>query len=180
MTELEKVLKVVCDTHNESKTVAKVIGSIRRVLIFKKETLKKTAISPVMIDELMLLREWYTKLNSTDELIKKEVSVALTKERWEVFLLEKSQEETVRKTGERAEQVQMKKEATREHIKQDISEKENGINVSYKVEVKEIPKLPANKSLRGNVFNDWHASFYVKMCQTKLDDILSEDYVKPN
>ena len=58
MTELEKVLKVVCDTHDEAKTVAKVIGSIRRVLILKRETLEKTAISPVMIDELMLLREW--------------------------------------------------------------------------------------------------------------------------
>ena len=180
MTELEKVLKVVCDTHDEAKTVAKVIGSIRRVLILKRETLEKTAISPVMIDELMLLREWYTEWKLTDELTEKEVSEALTEELWEDFLLEKSQEETVRKAEERAEQVQMKREAAREHIKVDISEKEDGINVSYKVGTKEIPKLPANKSLRGKVFDDWHASFYVKMCQAKLDDILSEDYVKPN
>eukprot|EP00957_Ditylum_brightwellii_P045059 3418056-Ditylum_brightwellii.AAC.1 len=110
-----------------------------------------------MIDELMLLREWYTEWKLTDESTKKEVSEALTEEHWEDFLLEKSQEEIVRKAEERAEQVQIKREVAREHIKASISEKEDGINVSYKVETKEILKLPANKSLRGKVFNDWHA-----------------------
>eukprot|EP00957_Ditylum_brightwellii_P152850 11634252-Ditylum_brightwellii.AAC.1 len=45
--------------------------------------------------------------------------------------------------------------------------KDDGINVSYKVETKEIPKLPASKSLKGEIFDEWHKIFYVKMCQAK-------------
>eukprot|EP00957_Ditylum_brightwellii_P190929 14538234-Ditylum_brightwellii.AAC.1 len=62
----------------------------------------------------MLLREWYTEWKLTDDSMKEEVSETLTEERWEDLLLEKSQEETVRKSEERAEQVQMKREAARE------------------------------------------------------------------
>eukprot|EP00957_Ditylum_brightwellii_P149991 11423451-Ditylum_brightwellii.AAC.1 len=80
----------------------------------------------------MMLREWYTEWKLTDELTEKEVSEALTEEHWEDFLLEKSRKETVRKAEERADQVLMKREETREHIKVDINEKEDGINVSYK------------------------------------------------
>eukprot|EP00957_Ditylum_brightwellii_P162065 12338492-Ditylum_brightwellii.AAC.1 len=43
----------------------------------------------------------------------------------------------------------------------------DGITVSYKVETKKIPKLPANKSLKGSIFDEWHGIFYVKMCQAK-------------
>eukprot|EP00957_Ditylum_brightwellii_P072328 5497756-Ditylum_brightwellii.AAC.1 len=73
----------------------------------------------------MLLKERYTEWKLMDESTKKEVLEALTEECWEDFLLEKSWEETVRKAEERAEQVQMKREAAREHIKVDISEKED-------------------------------------------------------
>eukprot|EP00957_Ditylum_brightwellii_P003288 249666-Ditylum_brightwellii.AAC.1 len=45
--------------------------------------------------------------------------------------------------------------------------KDDGINVSYKVETKEIPKLPANKLLKEKIFDKWHGNFYVKMCQAK-------------
>eukprot|EP00957_Ditylum_brightwellii_P207999 15355456-Ditylum_brightwellii.AAC.1 len=142
--------------------------------------LEKTSISPVMIDELILLREWYNKWLSTNDSTDKEVSEGLTEEYWEDFLLKKSQEETARKEEERAEQVQMKREAEHMYMKVDISEKEDDINVSYKVETKDTPKLPANKLPRGKMFDDWHASFYVKMYQAKLDDILSEDNVQTN
>eukprot|EP00957_Ditylum_brightwellii_P182826 13926397-Ditylum_brightwellii.AAC.1 len=56
---------------------------------------------------------------------------------------------------------------------------ESGLNVSYKVETKEILKLLPNKSLQGKLFDEWQGSFYVKMCQVKVDDILEEDYVPP-
>eukprot|EP00957_Ditylum_brightwellii_P005228 399311-Ditylum_brightwellii.AAC.1 len=61
----------------------------------------------------------------------------------------------------------MKREAALGHVKVNIGKREEGINVSYKVETKEIPKLPANNLLRGKVFDGWHASFYMKMCQAK-------------
>lgn len=167
-SELEKVLRVVCASLEESKTVSKTIVTMRRVLLLKKETLEKAAISPVLIEELMLLKEWYMNWKSTVESTQKEVSEVLTEEVWESFLLEKSQEENEREEEERVEQVQLKREAALEHVKSNVSEKNEDINVSYKIETKEIPKLPANKSLKGKVFDDWHASFYVKMCQASL------------
>ena len=152
---------------------------MRRVLLLKKETLEKAVISPVLIDELMLLKEWYMNWKSTVESTQKELLEVLTEEVWESFLLEKSQEENEREEEERVKQVQLKREAALEHVKSNVSEKNEDINVSYKIETKEIPKLPANKSLKGKVFDDWYASFYLKMCQAKLDDILSVGYVKP-
>eukprot|EP00957_Ditylum_brightwellii_P072866 5537901-Ditylum_brightwellii.AAC.1 len=44
-----------------------------------------------------------------------------------------------------------------------IKTKDDGIDVSYKVETTEIPKLPANK-----------------MCQAKVADILKKNYVTPD
>eukprot|EP00957_Ditylum_brightwellii_P008942 676750-Ditylum_brightwellii.AAC.1 len=52
----------------------------------------------------------------------------------------------------------------------------NGLNVSYKVETRDIPKLPPYKSLKGKIFDNWHSYFYVKMCQAKLGDMLAEGY----
>eukprot|EP00957_Ditylum_brightwellii_P006282 476752-Ditylum_brightwellii.AAC.1 len=55
-----------------------------------------------------------------------------------------------------------------------------GLNVSYKVKTREIYKTPPNKSLKGKAFDDWHSSFYVKMCQAKLSDILAQYYAVPD
>ena len=38
--------------------------------------------------------------------------------------------------------------------------------------------MPPNKSLKVRLFDDWHATFYVKMFQAKLADILQEGYTK--
>ena len=51
-------------------------------------------------------------------------------------------------------------------------DKAGGLNISYKVETKDIPKLPAEKSLQGKIFDNWHASFYTKMCQANIEDIM--------
>ena len=59
-------------------------------------------------------------------------------------------------------------------------DKAGGLNISYKVETKDIPKLPAEKSLRGKIFDDWHTSFYTKMCQANINDIMQKDYKVPN
>ena len=34
------------------------------------------------------------------------------------------------------------------------NKKEEGLNIFYKVESKDVPKLPSNKSLRGLIFDD--------------------------
>ena len=47
------------------------------------------------------------------------------------------------------------------------------------METKEIPKLPANKAIKGKIFDDWQATFLVKMSQAKVDDIMEDSYVKP-
>eukprot|EP00957_Ditylum_brightwellii_P177460 13516594-Ditylum_brightwellii.AAC.1 len=61
---------------------------MHRVLLLKKETLEKAANSPVLIDELMLLKEWYMNWKSTDESAQREVLEVLTEEVWKSFLLE--------------------------------------------------------------------------------------------
>ena len=55
----------------------------------------------------------------------------------------------------------------------------NALNVSYKVDTREIPKLPANKALEGCIFNDWQVAFHAKICQVKVADILEPDFVPP-
>ena len=44
----------------------------------------------------------------------------------------------------------------------------DALNFSYHVETKEIPKLPANKSLKGKIFDDWHTVFTTKMDQVQV------------
>eukprot|EP00957_Ditylum_brightwellii_P088247 6722853-Ditylum_brightwellii.AAC.1 len=84
---------------------------MRRVFILKRKMLEKTSISLVIIDELMMLKEWYIEWMSTDDSTGIEISKVSIEELWETFLLKKSQEEKVREEEERIEQVQMKREA---------------------------------------------------------------------
>eukprot|EP00957_Ditylum_brightwellii_P015925 1199254-Ditylum_brightwellii.AAC.1 len=39
-----------------------------------------------------------------------------------------------------------------------VPKPESSLNVSYKVETREIPKLPPNKSLKGKLFGEWQAT----------------------
>eukprot|EP00957_Ditylum_brightwellii_P107675 8214499-Ditylum_brightwellii.AAC.2 len=48
-----------------------------------------------------------------------------------------------------------------------VPKPESSLNISYKVETREIPKLPPNKSLKGKLLDEWQGIFYVKMCQAK-------------
>eukprot|EP00957_Ditylum_brightwellii_P195782 14916373-Ditylum_brightwellii.AAC.1 len=80
LSELEKALRVVYASMEESKTISERIVTMCRVLLSKKEMLEKAAISPVLIEELMLLKEWYMNWKSTDESTQKEVSEVLTEE----------------------------------------------------------------------------------------------------
>ena len=48
----------------------------------------------------------------------------------------------------------------------------NLVNLNYKVEAKEYPKLPKNTNLKGSVFNDWHNVFTVKLKQAQVGALL--------
>eukprot|EP00957_Ditylum_brightwellii_P194685 14830260-Ditylum_brightwellii.AAC.1 len=98
----------------------------------------------------------------------KSIVEVFTQALWDEFLYET--EKVMYKAAEKRRQVKEVEEA--EEAKPPVAAKttktkDYGINVSYKVEIKEIPKLPANKSLKGKIFNKWHGNFYVKMCQAK-------------
>ena len=62
----------------------------------------------------------------------------------------------------------------------EIMKEFDGLNVSYKVESKEIPRLPAGKLLKGKIFNDWHTNFLAKISLAKINDILDKFFVRPD
>ena len=52
------------------------------------------------------------------------------------------------------------------------------MNIIYKVESKEIPRLPEGKLLKGKIFDDGHTNFLAKMSQARIDDILDKKIVR--
>ena len=50
----------------------------------------------------------------------------------------------------------------------EVTKEFDGLNVSYKVQSKETPKLLAGKLLKGNIFNDWHTNFLAKRAKQGL------------
>ena len=170
MAELKTILTVMGYTEEESKIAMNTIGSLRRVLTITRDTLKADPnMNAGMIDEIMCFKEWYTVWRSTDVSETMDIIEVFTETEWDKFIMDKAQEP--------AETVDVKEEPG---VASESIKKDEGLNISYKVESKDIPKLPANKSLRGRIFDDWHASFYVKMCQAKLRDILEDGYIPPD
>ena len=43
-----------------------------------------------------------------------------------------------------------------------------------------MSRLPAGKSLKGKIFNDWHTNFLAKMSQARIDKILDENFKRPD
>ena len=52
-----------------------------------------------------------------------------------------------------------------------------GLNISYKVEPKDVPKLPKG-NLKGRMFDEWHTTFLAKMSQARISDIMIDTYVR--
>ena len=170
MAELKTILTVMGYTEEESEITINTVGSLRRVITITRDTLKANSeMNAGMIDELMCFKEWYTVWRSTDVSKTVGITEVFTESEWDSFIMDKAQEP--------AETVDVKEEPG---VASESIKKDEGLNISYKVESKDIPKLPANKSLRGRIFDDWHASFYVKMCQAKLRDILEDGYLPPD
>ena len=104
-----------------------------------------------MIDKLMALKEWYLEWSASMESAAHEVEEIFTNELWDKFLLKRK--EGAKQTREAKDNNGTEKVA---------SKSDEGLNISYKVETKEIPTLPPNKSLKGKLFDEWHGNFYVK------------------
>ena len=178
-TALEKILAVLEYNDEEKSAVKREIGSLRRFKSITKEMLKEAdGFTAGMIGEMMAMKEYYL-LWSADvgESLEKQTryesfAETFTAEQWDEFLMERYQDE--RKAEKKAEEeVKEKKEQSKNPSKAD------SLNVSWKVETKEIPVLPPNKTLKGEVFDEWHRNFYVKMCQAKIGDLLVKTYVPP-
>ena len=52
-----------------------------------------------------------------------------------------------------------------------------GLNISYKVEPKDVPKLPKG-NLKGRIFDEWHTTFLAKMSQARISDIMMDTFVR--
>ena len=96
-----------------------------------------------------------------------------TEEHWNKFLMGKEKESAKQ---EAAVKMKLEEEAATK-VASSVRTKgsgNDGINVLYKVETKKIPVLPANKIFKGEIFDEWHSIFYVKMCQAKVSNVLEK------
>ena len=139
------------------------IGTLRRLMIIKRKTLEEKL--GMLANELMGVIEWYRvfiKNESEQEnpIPLKEEFMAETLDKW---ISESSSDENLN-----TDPVKL------------ITKEFDGLNVSYKVESKEIPRLPAGKLLKGKIFDNWHTNFLAKMSQARINDILDENFVRPD
>eukprot|EP00957_Ditylum_brightwellii_P194908 14849019-Ditylum_brightwellii.AAC.1 len=155
MFELATILTVLEYSTEESKTVRETIGNICRIMTLTKETLELNAdMSAGVIGEIMCLKDWYIQWRKTDE-VKTGVkaSEVFTLEMWEDFIQERA------KRQENAPIIVKHEQGVAAPAALTTSIASGGLNVSYQVETKEIPKLPVNKLHEGKVFDDWNSSF---------------------
>eukprot|EP00957_Ditylum_brightwellii_P158613 12072824-Ditylum_brightwellii.AAC.1 len=164
----------------------KPIGTMQRVKLINKDTiLLHSQMSPGMIDKIMYLKKWYIEWISEGG---KELGIKtdFTKEVWDQFIIEQFKQKEEQEKEERAALALKEEEGAEQKFSPrktvalaPMTTNNRGLNVSYKVDMREIPKLPAHKALKGKIFDNWHSSFYVKMYQAKLTDLLSEGYTVP-
>eukprot|EP00957_Ditylum_brightwellii_P147493 11231687-Ditylum_brightwellii.AAC.1 len=90
---LAKVLAVMGYEEDEIEITKRVIGSMRRIMMIKKETLlANSEISPGMVDELLCFKRWYMQWRKTggkDTLIED----TCTEDIWDDFVMEEYDEE---------------------------------------------------------------------------------------
>eukprot|EP00957_Ditylum_brightwellii_P205702 15345032-Ditylum_brightwellii.AAC.2 len=93
------------------------------------------------------------------------IKEVFTEEVWDEFLAKKAANATeMREEVSRLklEESRIKFEESNDSIKA-VSKEASSLNILYKVETKEIPKLPANKYLKGKIFDKWQGNFNVKI-----------------
>ena len=173
MSDITKVLSIMGFSKQEQQSVTSVVGTLRRVLSMKRKALEENGnISPTAIKELMLFKDWYIEWKEITKTKPEAIEEAFTETIWENYLLEISIDEKLKL---QKEEIKTPKEAQESKS----SPTTEGLNVSYKVETKDIPKLPAGKALKGKIFDDWHTTFHTKMCQARIEDIMEPGYTPP-
>ena len=93
-----------------------------------------------MADELLLFQAWYKNDNYTEK--EKDLKEAFTKEVWNEWICNGSSSASLN-LGQGI--LYAVKEVTKDF---------DGLNVSYKVESRDIPKLPTGKNLKGKIFDE--------------------------
>eukprot|EP00957_Ditylum_brightwellii_P191756 14597998-Ditylum_brightwellii.AAC.1 len=93
----------------------------------------------------MAVKEWFILLSTNMDVVSKSIKEVFTQALLDEFLYKR--EKALNETAEKRRQVKEEEEA--EGAKppaaaKTTKTKDDGNNVSYKVETKEIPKLPAN------------------------------------
>ena len=162
---LDKILTEMGYEEDEKYAVKEIVVTLRRMKTITKEALKESGkLSAGIVDELMVLQEWYEEWSSSMTTASQPIEDVFTETLWDEYLMKRADKK--KKSGNI-----IKQEASDPHAK--TVSNSDALNVSYKVETKEIPKLPANKTLKGKIFDDWVSIFYVKMCQAKVYDILA-------
>ena len=119
MTDLEHILKTLDYDEEDMKKVVKSVGTIRKLLTVKRETLERE-LGGVTADEMCEVKKWYIEFwNSESSLTLKQ---AFTLEKWDGWVLGNSSDEGSVKS-------------TTDPMKR-ITKEFDGLNVSYKVESK--------------------------------------------
>ena len=163
MTDLEHILRTLEYDEEDMKKVVNSVGTIRKLLTVKRETLERE-LGGVTADEICEVKKWYIEFRNSKSSLS--VKQAFTLENWDGWVLRNSSDEGSVKS-------------TMDPMKR-ITKEFDGLNISYKVESKEIPRLPAGKSLKGKIFDDWHTNFVAKMSQARIDEILEENFMRPD
>lgn len=145
MSDLKKALKLTGCNNEEMALLTTAIGSMRRLLSIKIETLKSKNINEAIIDEIMCFKDWHKTWKGTVGLDMESLDEAFTDEVLEAHLLKE-------KPSTKSPETERK----------DNSVSQSGLNIFHKVETKETPKLLLNKSLKGKIFYEWNSAF---LCQ---------------
>ena len=96
MTDLEHILKTLEYEEEDKKKVTNCIGTLRRLLKIKKETLKDE-LGGVIADEMYELKKWYKEFRNSGSTLT--LKKAFTAEIWDDrFLGNSSDESSVKST----------------------------------------------------------------------------------
>eukprot|EP00957_Ditylum_brightwellii_P183393 13969448-Ditylum_brightwellii.AAC.2 len=108
----------------------------------------------------------------------KSIEEVFTLALWDEFLYER--EKAMYKSAEKRRHVKEEEEAKPPAADNTTKQKMMGLMFPTKWRQKNFPKLPANKSLKGKIFDECHINFYMKMCQAKVADTLDINCVTPD
>ena len=163
------VLKTLGWDDASSKALATQIASLSQLRITKEDDLRTTIgalnLSLGQYAELSLFRHWYKKWKKDPN--KTTIDLDFTEDVWDDFVDDYNES-----SGSIATPLTTSSGAT-------VASSSASINTNFKIEAKEFPKLPKNTNLKGQVYNDWHDVFTVKLKQAGVGALLDEKFTLP-